>query len=309
MHVSLLDTDAVPPPRKSVVMSAVIAAVAVVCVLDRLSAPYFSFTPLYMLPIAAATWLAGWRAASFAAVLAALVHFGSHLWVAGSGAAWLPRAVDALSLLAIFVIFVAFVSWLHGSVAAAVRDARIDTLTGLARRGVFVERGRWELARAARYGRTLTVAYVDIDRFKAVNDEFGHEAGDRVLASVGALLQKGIRTFDLAARLGGDEFGLLLPETNAAEAGVLLARLRAGLAETRTPAGAPVTFSIGAVTTVTAADMSFDALLARADALMYVVKKATRNGLRQETLVAGDAPRPADPTAGRASSAATRATT
>jgi diguanylate cyclase (GGDEF)-like protein len=295
MHVSLLDTDSIPPPRKSLVMSAVVGVVVLVCILDRLTAPYYSFTPLYLLPLAAAAWLSGWRAAFVIAVLAAFAHFGSRLWTYGLGASWAPLAWDALSLLAMFVLFVWFVLWLHRTIAGVIRDARIDTVTGLARRGVFQERGRWELARAARYARALTVVYIDIDRFKAVNDEFGHEAGDRVLGAVGALLQKGVRTFDLAARLGGDEFGLLLPETNETEAGVLLKRLCAKLREAARPDGSVLTFSIGAVTTVNASDDSFDTLLAHADALMYDVKNSTRNGLRQKTLVGTGTSRPKSP--------------
>lgn len=295
MHVSLLDTDAIPPPRKSLVISGVVGVVAVVCLLDRLTAPYFSFTPLYLLPIAAAAWLSGWRAASATAVLAAVAHFGSNLWAFAPGANWVPLTWDALSLLVMFLLFVWFVLWLHRAIAGAIRDARIDTVTGLAGRGVFLVRGRWELARAARYARALTIAYIDIDRFKAVNDEFGHEAGDRVLATVGALLQKSVRTFDLVARLGGDEFGLLLPETNEAEAGVLLKRLRAKLREAMAPDGSPITLSIGAVSTVSASDDSFETLLAKADALMYAVKKSTRNGLRQESVVGAGASRSAAP--------------
>jgi len=295
VRVSLLDTDAIPPPRTSLVMSAVVGAVAVVCLLDRLTAPYFSFTPLYLLPIAAAAWLSGWRAACLTAVLAAFAHFASHLTAYGPGAGWEPLLWDAFVLLAMFLLFVWFVLWLHRAVAKAIRDARIDTVTGLAGRGVFLERGRWELARAKRYARALTVAYLDIDHFKAVNDEFGHEAGDRVLAGVGALLRKSVRPFDLVARLGGDEFGLLLPETNEAEAGLLLKRLRARLDEAVGPNGSPVTMSIGAVTTVEATDDSFEALLAKADALMYAVKKATRDGLQQESIVGPGAPRSAPP--------------
>jgi len=297
VHVSLLDTDAIPPPRKSLVMSGVVVVVALVCLLDRLTAPFFSFTPLYLLPIAAATWLSGWRAALVTAVLAAFAHLGSNLWAYGLDANWLLLAGDGLLLLAMFLVFVWFVVWLHRTIAGAIREARFDTLTGLARRGVFLERGRWELARAARYSRALTVAYVDIDRFKAVNDQFGHDAGDRLLAVVGALLQKSVRSFDLVGRLGGDEFGLLLPETNEAEAGVLLKRLRGKLVETKAPDGSPVTFSVGAITTVSASDISFETLLAHADTLMYAVKKSTRNGLRQETLAATDASHPAAPVA------------
>ncbi len=286
VHVSLFDADAVPPPSKSILAAGIAVVAAVVFLLDHLTAPYFSFTPLYLLPIAAATWIWGGRVAVVAAAVSALAHFVGHLLVRKSANDWIWLAGDSVVLLAMFLIFAWFVSWLHQSAAKALREARVDALTGVAQRGIFLERGRWELARAARYSRPLTVAYLDIDRFKAVNDRHGHEAGDRVLASVGGVLQKGVRTFDLVGRLGGDEFALLLPETNAVEAGVLLQRLRGKLAAVVSPHGSQVNFSIGAVTISDASDVSLETLVARADALMYAVKRASGNGLRQETLAA-----------------------
>jgi len=292
VHVTLLDTDAAPP-RKSVLVGGVAAGIVLVFVLDRLTAPFFSFTPLYLLPIAAAAWLAGARAAAVAAVVAALAHFLGHLESRDPRGPWALLAWDFLSLLAMFMLFVWFVLWLRGSIVGALREARFDALTGLARRGAFLERGRWEVARAARYSRALTVAYLDIDKFKEVNDRHGHEAGDRVLAAVGSVLQTGVRTFDLVGRLGGDEFALLLPETNAAEAGVMLQRLRDRLMGVTAPDGVRITFSIGAVTIADASEVSVEALIARADSLIYEVKKSTRNALRQETLAPSRAPVPA----------------
>jgi len=295
VHVSLFDTDAIAPPSRSVLAAGIVVVVAVVFLLDRLTAPYFSFTPLYLLPIAAAAWMWGWRVAVATGLVSALAHFAGHSLPRPPETEWIPVAGDSLALLAMFLLFVWFVSWLHERTARALRAARIDTLTGVALRGIFLERGRWELARAARYSRSLTIAYLDIDRFKAVNDRYGHEAGDRVLVTVAGLLQKGVRTFDLVGRLGGDEFALLLPETNAVEAGVLLQRLRAKLAAVTSPDGSQVTLSIGAVTLGDASDVSLETLIARADALMYAVKRASGNGLRQETLGAAVPSQAPDP--------------
>lgn len=293
MHVSLFDTDAIAPPSRSVLAAGIVVIVAVVFLLDRLTAPYFSFTPLYLLPIAAAAWIWTWRVAVVTAIVSALAHFAGHSLPRRPETEWIPVAGDSLALLAMFLLFVWFVSWLHQSTAKALRAARVDALTGLAQRAIFLERGRWELARAARYARPLTIAYLDIDRFKTVNDRFGHEAGDRVLATVGAMLQKGVRTFDLVGRLGGDEFALLLPETDAVEAGVLLQRLRGKLAALLAPDRSPVTLSIGAVTIADASDVSLETLVARADALMYAVKRASGNGLLQETFGPAAVPNPA----------------
>jgi two-component system, cell cycle response regulator len=124
-----------------------------------------------------------------------------------------------------------------------------DPLTKLANRGYFHERAHQELLRTARTGRPSTVAMLDIDFFKSVNDVHGHAAGDLVLRKVAALLRGTMRASDLVARLGGEEFALLLPETGREAARVKLETLAAALRETKIilPDGAAVrvTFSAG----------------------------------------------------------------
>jgi GGDEF domain-containing protein len=93
------------------------------------------------------------------------------------------------------------------------RQADADPLTGLANHRAFHDRLRTEVERAQRYGRPLSLACLDVDGFKDVNDQFGHPAGDKVLREVAARLTTVARTADLVARIGGDEFAILLPET------------------------------------------------------------------------------------------------
>jgi diguanylate cyclase len=145
--------------------------------------------------------------------------------------------------------------------------ARTDPLTGVPNRRVWDEELPRELERARRMGTTLCVAMVDLDNFKAYNDQFGHQAGDRVLKEAASAWRLQIRSTDLLARYGGEEFVLLLPACALDNAIQIVERLRAV-----TPL---VTCSIG----VTAWDFQESAaeLVERADQALYVAKTEGRN--------------------------------
>jgi len=109
---------------------------------------------------------------------------------------------------------------------AAAREARTDSLTGLVNRRRFSEAAAAEWGRSIRYGRPSSLILFDLDRFKQINDEHGHAAGDTVLKQVAEVCQFEIRDFDILARIGGEEFAVLLPETSAVAAVGLAERLR-----------------------------------------------------------------------------------
>ena len=176
-------------------------------------------------------------------------------------------------------------------IAAALRSlhdqqsllARTDPLTGVANRRAFYERADLELSRSRRLGEAVTVAYVDIDDFKRVNDELGHNAGDDLLAAVAATFVRRIRSTDLVARLGGDEFALLLSATGAEAARSLLTELYATLVAELARQSLPVTLSVGAVTFLRP-PASADEMLRRVDELMYMVKKDGKAGILFDVL-------------------------
>jgi diguanylate cyclase (GGDEF)-like protein len=163
--------------------------------------------------------------------------------------------------------------------ALSVAGSGIDPLTGLRNRTGLSEEVARELARFARTGQPFCVALCDLDKFKSVNDTYGHEAGDRVLVAAAGCLTRGIRAIDEAFRMGGEEILILLKETHLAEAMVVLDRLRADLAAT------PVQLADGQVLHVTAsfgaaevvADLGVDALVDRADQALYAAKHGGRN--------------------------------
>jgi diguanylate cyclase (GGDEF)-like protein len=154
-------------------------------------------------------------------------------------------------------------------------EARTDALTGLLNRRGFDERATLELAHARREERSLAVATFDLDYFKRVNDEWGHDVGDRVLARIGELLRRESRDIDLAARFGGEEFVVLLPGCDSVDAEAFTERLRAALA-IRDPSGLPpvrVSAGIGAAV----APANIDTLLQGADTALYSAKRGGRD--------------------------------
>jgi diguanylate cyclase (GGDEF)-like protein len=154
-------------------------------------------------------------------------------------------------------------------------QATHDVLTGLPNRVVFYDRLHQAILAAQRSGKAVCTMGVDLDKFKAINDTLGHQAGDAVLAEIAARLRQHIRGGDTVARLGGDEFSLLLPATAADEAVAMAHRILAGLAEPFVIQGE--TLRLGASIGISqyphhAADA--DALIARADFAMYLAKRS-----------------------------------
>ena len=156
--------------------------------------------------------------------------------------------------------------------------AATDYLTGALSRGAWTERAQIEVSRARRYGRTLSMAMVDIDNFKAINDAYGHPAGDTVIRHIAELCMLSLRRSDSFGRYGGEEFVLLMPETPAAAAYGVADRIRRVFANNPHDLGTPVfcTVSIG-VSELDAADTSVDSLVNRADRALYLAKQGGRN--------------------------------
>jgi diguanylate cyclase (GGDEF)-like protein len=153
--------------------------------------------------------------------------------------------------------------------------ATIDELTGLANRRHFMELAGREVERARRTGRPFTMIVFDLDRFKRVNDTFGHQVGDAVLRTVAIHATVLLRGSDLVGRYGGEEFAICLPDTDEACAARVAERLRAGIAGVAVPAGpssVQVTISVGHCTMAGPHLPSLDTLLGHADAAQYEAK-------------------------------------
>jgi diguanylate cyclase (GGDEF)-like protein len=151
-----------------------------------------------------------------------------------------------------------------------------DALTGIANRRLLTERLREETERAKRYSRPLCVVMVDIDRFKAINDDHGHEVGDNVLMEVVRVMEAEIREQDLCGRWGGEEFLLLMPETSTESAVRIMERLRQAVAKLRVRVNddsLSVTVSLGMAQL--RHDENYSSAINRADVALL---RAKRNG-------------------------------
>ncbi|MBD3653072.1 sensor domain-containing diguanylate cyclase [Kangiella sp.] len=162
--------------------------------------------------------------------------------------------------------------------------AATDSLTGVANRREFMSRSEEEMSRAYRNGTELCMMVVDFDHFKEVNDEYGHQAGDKVLKNFVKLTSEIMRPSDLLARIGGEEFALLLPETSLSSAAKVAERLRQYIEENPIAIGKKnikLTISIGLAQYQPKVD-TVKKWLHRADELLYQAKDKGRNRVEVE---------------------------
>ena len=159
-------------------------------------------------------------------------------------------------------------------------QAHTDYLTKLPNRSYFYEQMEKEFARDNRYHTPMSIAMVDIDHFKVINDTYGHVIGDRVLKEFAAICLETLRAQDIVGRIGGEEFAILLPETGMSQAMEVAERLRQATANFRLPMerGLSVQFTVSlGVASLTDADVNIDVFLSRADIALYEAKKNGRN--------------------------------
>lgn len=156
------------------------------------------------------------------------------------------------------------------------RDSETDPLTGVGTRRVLERVLKTEYARATRYNNCFSVAIVDIDNFKEINDNAGHAAGDRALQQLAKIMRNNVRTADMIiTRYGGDEFVMVMPETKLKGAKVLLERLRRQVKSISIPKMQSITISCG-LAELTVSDTA-KSILERADAALYEAKRHGRN--------------------------------
>ncbi len=167
-----------------------------------------------------------------------------------------------------------------------IEQANKDTLTGLANRRVYEERIESFLEMAKRNNHPMTLASLDLDNFKKINDSLGHAQGDRVLAEVAMVLSETVRCSDLLVRMGGDEFVLVLPDTDLIAASKLANRICEAVhdLDCLTPAGDCLGISIGLVQWQE--NMSSEEWLQRSDEILYQAKASGRNRVCVEERIA-----------------------
>jgi diguanylate cyclase (GGDEF)-like protein len=250
-----------------VAVSAGLTVIGLGFVIDLATGRDLSLSLVYVAGVALMVWAGSVRVGVLGAVGASVAVFVDGVRNSvGTGTA-LTNAVTAFVLL---LATVAIVDYMHSRMVREADRARFDPLTGLCNRRACEERCAVEIARLQRRAGSLSVAFLDFDGLKQINDVRGHAAGDAALVHVARSAQAVLRPTDLLSRIGGDEFVLLLPDTDYDEATAVIRRIQGRLAEA--DFGEPASVTAGLVTW-RSAPQSIEEMFVEADALMYSAKR------------------------------------
>lgn len=256
-------------------------------VIDHLTGYEISFSIFYLLPVTLVSWFGKKNHAVFIAILSAATWLWADLT---AGHIYSHPAIpiwNTIMRLGFFLIAIFLLAAIKKLLDREKIFARIDFLTGVFNSRAFYETASIEISRSVRFSRPFTIAYIDIDNFKQVNDTLGHRHGDNLLQSVAKTIKDSIRSIDIVSRLGGDEFAILFSETNEENAKTVLNKIQKQLLSVVKNNNWPVTFSIGAVTCYKSCNL--DELIREADNLMYSAKQSGKNRIEfkiHETLTA-----------------------
>jgi diguanylate cyclase (GGDEF)-like protein len=272
--------ETVKKVSKTVWIGLGVLLLSMVAFLDYITGVEFSFSLFYLLPISLISWAINERFGLAFAFLSSCVWIGVDIWSGNSNRtsnlfAYMWNATTRLG----FFLLPVFMIRLNRALQREKELARTDFLTGVLNARFFHELAQMEINRSVRYKRPFTLAFIDVDNFKTINDTFGHTTGDIVLRAIGMNIKTHLRRTDIVARVGGDEFVVLLPETNAQIAPVAISNMQRALLNEMNENGWSVTFSIG-VLTLSDPRLSVDEMLGRTDQLMYIVKNSGKNNIQ-----------------------------
>lgn len=247
--------------------------------IDYLTGFEFSFSIFYLLPVVLVTWRVGRTPGLVFSFLGALTWFAAdaaagHLYSSTWIYSW-----NTIMRLGFFLIISTLLSVFKKELQLQKKLARQDFLTGTANPRHFYDIVQMEIHRARRHGRPCSMAYIDLDNFKAVNDRLGHQAGDNVLSVIAECLKANVRVTDTVARLGGDEFVLFFPETEHEGARRVLTKIRSCLTGAIEQNDWQVGFSIGVMTFLSMPSTVVE-MIRLTDGLMYAVKQSGKNDTR-----------------------------
>jgi GGDEF domain-containing protein len=187
---------------------ATLAGSILIGILDYLIGPQLSFSIFYTIPIMLAAWYGRKLIGLFVAFISAGIWLSADLAAGSDYTIWLIPIWNTLVRLSFFLIIVSLLLIVREKLTIEESLADTDPLTGLANRRFFLEQLEHEHTRFFRYPESFTIAYIDLDNFKYVNDSLGHDVGDELLCSVAQILSINVRASDFVARLGGDEFAI-----------------------------------------------------------------------------------------------------
>jgi len=263
---------------KSTLVVAGFILIGIIGFIDYLTGYEFAFSVFYVLPIFMVTWFTNQRFGLVASVASAIA------WLVADVATGQTYSSPFIPLWNSFIRFAFFIiiTILLSSLKSSLELAHTDHLTSAINSRYFYEIVQMEINRFQRNQHPFTVAYIDIDNFKAVNDQFGHIIGDQVLITLVNSVSKVIRKSDFIARLGGDEFAVLFPETDQEAARIISSKIHNSFLEAAQQKNWSITFSVG-VLVCKVAPPTTDELIRKADELMYLAKSDGKNTIRYST--------------------------
>ena len=246
--------------------------------IDYLTGDY-SLIVFYLIPVSLVAWFVNRPSGMLFCLLALATRFVAN--EAQTDFAFQSTALhywnECIELLFLLIMSLLF-SALRKILDSEKTLANCDPLTGALNRRAFFDIAEYELNRSQRYEHAITIAYIDLDNFKGINDRLGHAVGDNLLITVTRTIAANIRSTDILSRVGGDEFVILLPETPADAAAAFLEKIQYQLDQAMSDKSWPVTFSIGAVS-YPKAPPGVEEVIKKADMLMYEVKRSGKNRL------------------------------
>jgi diguanylate cyclase (GGDEF)-like protein len=255
-----------------------IALVVIIGLLDYLLSPEIRFSITYLIPVAIAAWFVG---RTFSLTVSFFITAMTMFIGFTTGRAYLNIIFhywDAVIRLCIFVVFILLLDRLETALNTERSLSRIDFLTGAMNSRYFYELASMEIERCKRYGRICSVAYIDVDNLKTINDKFGHLKGDDTLRAIVGIIKKNIRKNDTVARLGGDEFIILFPETGYKAAVAAIKKIQKAVKRQTALLGFSTSLSIG-ILTCESCPSSIAKIIEKVDSLMYSIKNHKKDGI------------------------------
>jgi len=251
---------------------------------DFITGVDYTLVFFYLLPVSFVAWFAGEKAGIAISLVCVLTKMSVQLGSEESLVLILWKNGTSLAFFLVITILIAKIRQLLEHERAL---SRTDHLTGAVNARAFLETLKNEIYRQGRHYHPFSLAYIDIDNFKEINDNFGHSAGDFVLQTAVETISRNLRRTDIIARIGGAAFAILLTDANEAAGPAAMEKIREQLHIGMRQYNLPVTFSIGLIT-CTGQPESADEVITLADNLMYDVKKNGKNGIRHAVYAGKD---------------------
>ena len=264
--------------RNNIVYPCTVLMVFLLGALDYFTGYEISFSIFYLVPVTIAVYFSNIGFGIVISFLCAAVWYTADLFAGHPFSSILIPAWNALMRLGYFCLHTYLLNDIIRLYERAKADSMIDGLTGAVNTRYFSLLFDRELAKAQREHSELTIAFLDLDNFKTVNDTLGHSAGDFLLRRISEIIHSSIRPADVFARMGGDEFAILITGTNYDRSQTVLHRIRSAVAAECDRNSWPVTISAGAIT-FESLDKGKEEIIRRADQLMYAVKKSGKNNI------------------------------